>query len=61
MSEKYLFNLNGLNICGKCSGLKNNGIESLPHTQIIQSLYLCNLIVLIFDISNLDYLIKQNL
>ena len=35
----------------------NKGIESLPQTQIFLSLNRCNLMVLTFDISNLDYLI----
>ena len=33
------------------------GIESLPQTQIFKPLYLGNLMVETFDISNLDYLI----
>ena len=37
------------------------GKESLQQTQIFLSLYLFNLTVQTFDISNLDYFIKQNL
>ena len=32
--------------------------ESLPQTRIFLSLYLCNMMVKTFDISNLDYLIS---
>ena len=37
------------------------GIEFVQKNQNLESLYLCNLIVYIFDFSNLDYLILQNL
>jgi len=56
--DKYLVSLfpagpsQGLNI--------SKGIESLPQTQIFKHLYFLNLMLYTFDISNSDYLIKQN-
>ena len=41
-------------------GILHKEIESLPQTQIFKSLYLCNLMMLTFDISNKDYFVQQN-
>ena len=40
--------------------LAHKGTEFLPHTQIVLSLNLCNIIVQSFDFSNLDNLISHN-
>ena len=37
-----------------------NDTEFEPQYQVLQSLYLCNLMREIVDISNLDYLVEQN-
>ena len=37
----------------------NQGIEYLPQTHKFESLYICNLMLRTFDISNLDYLLCQ--
>ena len=39
--------------------MRFNGIDSLPQTKIFKSLYLCELIIETFDISNLAHLILQ--
>ena len=40
--------------------MSHKGIESLPQSHIFYSIYLSNLMVKTFDISNFDHVIQRN-